>query len=217
MKLVFRGYFKNESQLPKGVLPSSAVKFREPQTKTQSLVLSLVLALFMSILIIAITVAIELFWRGGEIVYTGDGPVMDILNLVPDFTTLGVVFALIALIPHELLHAVCFGKGAEVEMFFKSTGAFVTSTKPISKNRFIFLSLLPNVVFGVIPLILWAVLPYNAAYSSHLHTFATAGLVIGVGDYVNVFNALRQMPKGSIQQLSGSHSYWFTSTENKTA
>ena len=210
MKLVFRGYFKDESQLPKGVLPQGATKFREPQTKTQSLVLSLALAFLMSILIIAITVAIELFFHGGEMVYTGDGPIADILNLVPDFTILGVVLALIALIPHELLHAVCFGKSAEVEMFFKSTGAFVTSTQPVSKKRFIFLSLLPNIVFGIIPLILWAVLPYNASYSSHLHTFATAGLVIGVGDYVNVFNALRQMPIGSMQQLSGLHSYWFT-------
>ena len=209
MKLVFRGFFKDESQLPKGVLPPNAVKFREPQTKAQSFSLSMVLAFIISVLVIAITVAIELLWREGEIIYTGNGAIVDILNLVPDFTILGVVLALIVLIPHELLHAICFGKGAEVEMFFKSTGAFVTCTKPISKGHFIFLSLLPNVVFGVIPLILWAVLPYHPAYSSHLHTFAFAGLVIGVGDYVNAFNGLRQMPKGSMQQLSGFHSYWF--------
>ena len=36
MKLIFKGYLKDYSQLPKGELPSDAVKFREPKTKVQA-------------------------------------------------------------------------------------------------------------------------------------------------------------------------------------
>jgi len=42
-----------------------------------------------------------------------------------------------------------------------------------------------------------------------LFSFSISSLLLGVGDYVNVFNAAWQMPKNSITQLSGFHSYWY--------
>ncbi|MPN54176.1 hypothetical protein SDC9_201845 [bioreactor metagenome] len=117
----------------------------------------------------------------------------------------------LTLLPHEFLHAVCFGKDAEVDLYIsvKNLLIFVVSTHPISKARFIFLSLCPNLVFGWLPLLVWAVLPYNEAYSNILYSFSLICVMLGVGDYLNVFNAIRQMPKGSMQQLSGFHSYLF--------
>lgn len=87
--------------------------------------------------------------------------------------------------------------------------AFVISTKPISKRRFIFLSLLPNIVFGWIPLLIWAFMPYDAAVSNILLPFSIICITFGVGDYLNVWNAMRQMPKNSMQVLSGFNSYWY--------
>ncbi|MCL2003932.1 MAG: DUF3267 domain-containing protein, partial [Oscillospiraceae bacterium] len=88
----------------------------------------------------------------------------------------------------------------------KQLSLFVTSTQPITKARYIFMSLFPNLVFGWLPLAVWmVVLPYN----SDLLTFAVFSILFGIGDYMNVFNAVRQMPKGSMQQLSGFNSYWF--------
>jgi hypothetical protein len=86
---------------------------------------------------------------------------------------------------------------------------FVTSAQPVTKARFIFLSLFPNLVFGWLPLAVWTFLPYNGAYSNHLFTFAFFSILFGVGDYMNAFNAARQMPKGSMQQISGFNSYWY--------
>ena len=132
-------------------------------------------------------------------------------DLTCDITLLGIIMSCFSYFPHEYLHAICFGKDAEVELFFslKHLTIFVISTKPISKSRFIFLSLLPNLVFGWIPLFVWMILPFNAVFSNHLFTFSILSLSSGIGDYLNVFNTVRQMPKGSMHQGSGFHSYWF--------
>jgi len=127
------------------------------------------------------------------------------------FTLLGFILSFMTLLPHELLHGICFGKAAEVELLIapKQLALFVVSNQPISKARFIFLSLFPNLTFGWLPLAVWMLLPYSAVYSDHLFTFSAVSVLFGIGDYLNVFNAIRQMPKGSMQQLSGFSSYWF--------
>lgn len=97
----------------------------------------------------------------------------------------------------------------EFYISFKNLMMFVVSTHPVSRTRFIVLSLLPTFVLGWLPLILWAVLPYQEAYSNLLFPSSILTILTGVGDYLNVYNAARQMPKGSMQQMSGFHSYWF--------
>ena len=74
----------------------------------------------------------------------------------------------------------------------------------MSKGRFVFMSLLPNVVFGV--------LPYLAGMVAGSSFFLILGLLatgMGAGDYYNVFNALTQMPKGAKTYLYQFHSFWF--------
>ena len=198
MKLIYKGIYKNEDQLPKGILPYNAVKFKEPETTGM---LILVAALFMlpALILVALIMLSSAFLHGG-------------LNLQRNsfaYIT-GLVLSFLTIYPHELLHALCFGKNAEVELFIapKKLMVFVISTQPVTKMRFIFLSLLPNLVFGWFPLLLWAVLPYHNI-SNFVFCFSIMSILFGVGDYLNVFNAIRQMPKGSMQQLSGFHSYWF--------
>lgn len=195
MKLVYKGNFKNIEQLPKGLLPENATKFKEPKDMTETTVISALFAL-------PALFGILLFLIGFFLIHG---------SLTINTTWVGLALTLLTLIPHELLHAVCFGKEAEVELYIapKQLSLFVVSTQPITKARFIFLSLLPNLVFGWLPLAVWVILPFNAAYSNHLFTFSSISILFGIGDYMNVFNAIRQMPKGSMQQLSGFNSYWF--------
>ena len=92
-------------------------------------------------------------------------------------------------------------------MYFDSSKmlAFVHGTESMSKQRFVFMSLLPNIVFGLIPFVLflfnhnWPVLGVAGAFC----------ISMGFGDYINVFNALTQMPKGSKTYLYDFHSYWY--------
>lgn len=196
MKLIIKGKYKGIEQLPKGNLPSNAVKFKEPETPAKlnaAAVLYTFLALGIALVLIAITVLLH----------------DEIIALSPNL--IGIILAFLCILPHEILHGICFPKDAEVYLFYslKNLMAFVVCTEPVSKGRFIFLSLLPNLVFGWIPLIIWMVLPSIPTLSNILLSFSIVSISFGAGDYMNVFNALRQMPKGSMQQLSGFNSYWF--------
>ena len=195
MKLIYKGISKSNEQLPIGVLPENAVKFKEPKNMTETMIIA-------SIFVLPAMLGVLLFLLGSSLLH-GD--------LEVNGTFRGILLAMLSLVPHEYLHAICFGKETEVELFIapKQIALFVVSTQPVSKGRFIFMSLLPNLAFGWLPLAVWMILPYNAVFSDHLLTFSVLSILFGIGDYLNVFNAVRQMPKGSMQQLSGFNSYWF--------
>ena len=199
MRLIYKGIFKGVEQLPIGELPEKAVKFKEADSM-ESLTLYTYLYAILTMPVISLFVAISFLFHGE----------INISFSMPGFS-LGLVAPLITLIPHELLHAVAFGKGADVEMFIspKHLSMFVVSTTPISKKRFIVNSLLPNLIFGWIPLVVWLLLPYTATLSAFLFWFSAASILMGSGDYYNIVNALRQMPKNSMHQHSGLNSYWF--------
>ena len=88
---------------------------------------------------------------------------------------------------------------------------FVVGTEDMSKIRFICMSLCPNIILGLIPYLIFFIFP-NLGW---LGLFGAINLGMGFGDYYNVFNALRQMPKGAKTYLSGMHSYWYVKEENK--
>ncbi len=199
MKLIYKGNYKGDKDLPIANLPSNAVKFKEPETpeslaKEASFFLIPIVVIIGVIMIISITI-------NGEFSYK-----FSYLGFV-----IAMLFSLLTILPHEILHGICFGKNAEVQLYIsmKNMMAFVVSNQPISKKRFIFLSLLPNLIFGWMPLFIWAILPYNSIISNFLLPFSIMCITFGVGDYLNVYNAIKQMPKGSIQILSGFHSYWY--------
>ena len=194
MKLLFRGILKQENQLPKGNLPNNAVKFNEASNIVQLYLMTLIIAAIMSIV----------FWVMVNLIKP--------LNKI-DFsiTNNGLLLFLFSIIPHELLHAICFGKHSEVSLYFspKYLMAFTYSTNPISKKRFIWMSLCPTIVFGVIPLLICIFTADVYGLHDILLTFSFYSFIGGSGDYINVFNAFVQMPAESKQQMSGFNSYWF--------
>lgn len=125
----------------------------------------------------------------------------------PFLTGLGLAAALsmLTLIPHEFLHALCFKEDVYLYFNFSKFLVFVHGTESMSKSRFIFMSLLPNLVFGVLPLILF----FIKTDWYLLGAFGAFCLSMGFGDYINVFNAAKQMPKGARTYLDGFHSYWY--------
>ena len=82
---------------------------------------------------------------------------------------------------------------------------FVVGPEKMSKGRFIFMSLLPNIVFGFIPFILFLIWPQLGV----LVSLGAVSIPMGGGDYINVFNALTQMPKGAKTYLCRFNSYWY--------
>ena len=115
------------------------------------------------------------------------------------------VLSMVVLIPHEFLHALCFKE--DVYLYFNPSKclAFVHGTESMSKARFIFMSLLPNIVFGVIPFLVFLLKPEWF----RLGMFGALCISMGFGDYINAFNAITQMPTGARTYLDGFHSYWY--------
>lgn len=198
MRLVWKGKCDTISQIAESVLPQGAVRFKEPETP---LALNLAACIFI-LPVLALVV----------------GAMIAKSAIVPSYSFVGIgslwgiLLALAMVMPHELLHAVCFPRDAEAQIWYspKNLIAFVYSPAPVTKGRFIFLSLFPSLIFGLLPLALWIFIPsQNARLSESVLAFAACGLFSGAGDYLNVYNAIVQMPRRTMTQLSGFHSYWF--------
>lgn len=198
MKFVFKGKYTREEQLPKAELPENAVRFNEPETPVQLNIMGTLFSLPPIVLMAGIAF-LSSIWHG---------------SILLEWSLWGVLIGFGAIIPHELIHAVNFPKDAEVEMYYslKSMMMFVVSTAPVSKWKFIWLSFCPSLVLGWIPFVFWAFFPNMPVLSPILITFGVLNILFGAGDYMNMYNAWRQMPKGSLTQLSGFHSYWYIPT-----
>lgn len=118
---------------------------------------------------------------------------------------LGAVLSILVMVPHEFLHAICFEDDVYMYENLAKGMLFVAGPGTFSKGRFIFMSLLPNIVFGFIPYIIFL---FNPSYTL-LGTLGAISIASGAGDYYNVINALFQMPKGSRTYLHGMSSFWY--------
>lgn len=190
MKLHYRGkYNLDPATLPTCKHQPNAVKFKEVDSTKELAVIANGIAIALMILL-AITVYLK---------YKG------LLFDYFDEMMVGAMLPLLTMFPHELIHALCFKEDVYLYTNFKQGLLFVVGCETMSKHRFIFMSLLPNIVFGF--------LPYMISFLGIQYlTLAVLGVIaigMGAGDYYNVFNALIQMPKGARTYLYQMNSYWY--------
>lgn len=190
MKFHYKGkYNLKPESLPHGEHMPGAVKFKEVKNTKQLALIANVVGL-----IIFILMAILAFIRCKGYIESNYWQLL-----------LGCLFSLIILFPHELLHAVCFKEDVYLYTNLSHGMLFVVGPETMSKGRFIFMSLFPNIVFGFIPYIIGMIFP-NLIFLVVLGVCATCA---GAGDYYNVFNAIIQMPKGARTYLYQFNSYWY--------
>ena len=197
MKLHYKGkYDGNEESLPHGDHRPGAVQFREPEPKKFILIAN------GGALLLAGVLLVVFFLRARDVL-------SDLNALVQMMIACGLFFLI--LFPHELLHASCFRGDVYLYTWLNRGALFVVGPEEMSKGRFVFMSLLPNLVFGVLPFIIFLVWP-KLTVAGMLGVLALSS---GFGDYLNVFHALTQMPKGAKTYLYGFHSYWYMPGEEK--
>ena len=186
MKLHYKGkYDLNPESIPTKPHRPNYVKFKEPEDpkKLSSIVTMIAIPLLMLF-------GIPLFLMG-NITYTE--------------IAIGLVLFLLSAFPHEMLHAICFKEDVYLFTNLKHGMLFVVGPEDMSKGRFIFMSILPTIVFGLIPYSIFLFYPNLLI----LGAFGTVSIAAGSGDYLNIFNAITQMPKGSKTYLYQFNSYWY--------
>ncbi len=190
MKLTFKKEFDGDlEKLPKREV-EGAVIFKEPESIKK---LSMIANAIGAVIIVAAWIPIFITAFKSDIS----------VNLMVHYLV-ALLLALLVLFPHEILHALCFKEDVQMYTYLKKGLMFVVGTEDMSKKRFVFMSMLPNICFGIIPYILFFFFPEQL----WLGFFGAVNLGAGAGDYINVFNALTQVPNGAKVFMSGHRSYW---------
>ena len=141
--------------------------------------------------LVIVAVFLGIFYLRAEVTY---------INIM-----LGSIMALLVIFPHELLHGLCLKEEVYLYTYWSKGMLFVTGPEVMSKRRFIFMSLLPNMLFGFIPYIIALIFPSLG----FMGIFGAISIGCGAVDYYNVFNAITQMPKGAKTYLHKINSYWY--------
>ena len=119
--------------------------------------------------------------------------------------------SLLTMIPHELLHGICYKNKVYLYTNFKQLMLFVVGEDHMSKWKFIFMCMLPNIVFGFIPFIIFLI---NTKLV-FLGMLGAMCISYGMGDYYNVWNTIMQVPTNGIVFSKGHNSYWYVDEKVK--
>lgn len=201
----YMGYYKEETQLINGAaLPINAVQFKERNNLSSIFILGAMVGMpfILSMILFA-------YFKMKEVNY---GYTFE-FNSVTIITYLVTCFLMVALLfVHEFIHAILFPLKAEKTIwFYPQQGAlFVYCNALVSKIRFIVICLAPAMILGVIPFVLWYVFAkqIQMPYSYAIVVISITNVVASVGDFANVYNAIRQVPKGAYIFNYGFHSFW---------
>ena len=190
------GVINNAAEYQRGELSQNAKKLEMPASINE-MMLKAIPFLIPSLVIIFLSMFLKTF--------LSREPVVSFL-----FVVLGFVVGFVLILVHELLHAVVYPKGATVYIGImpKQFSAVALASYPLSRVRFVVMSLLPYVL-GIVPLVLFWLMPAEQkAVNGLLFGMAVMGLVSPYPDCYNVFQMIRQTPKGSMVQFYEDDLYY---------
>lgn len=123
--------------------------------------------------------------------------VMNQQNIVNrPFIFVGAIIGFILLLVHEYLHSIVYPKEANSYIGIAKPITFVSLTSyPLSKRRFIVMSLLPYLL-GIIPLVLFWLCPANLPKLNGIFFgMACMGMASPYPDAYTVYQIIKQVPK----------------------
>lgn len=190
MKFHYAGKFNGDvDSLPKREHPEGAVMFKEPTDMKKFALYMNIFAIVLLFGLIAITKLVV-----GEFY----------------FDMVGCFIAIICMIPHEYLHAICFKEDVYMYENLKMGMLFVVGTEEMTKMRYIVMCLCPFFILGVIPYVIYLFNPSLTA----LGAIGVISIASCAGDLYNTYNAITQMPKGAKTYIYGMNSYWYIPKED---
>lgn len=210
MAIRFRGALEDFSQLDYGYCPPDATPLKEADVLDNVILQAMRQSVPLFLLVGALSL-VRLF-KG--------------LDWSQDFSVWQVLFAMavwsvlyfVLIIVHEWLHALFFPRRATKDIWiYQLQAAMVYCNTPVSRTRFIVMSLAPAVLLGFLPFVawlLWAAVP-NPVLSLAWMSMSWSMIFGGVGDFYNVRNVIEQVPKNALVFNYGIHTYWINDPRKK--
>ena len=187
MKFHYNGKFDgNADALPTREHEDGYVAYREPGEKKLMIIINIIA------IIITLPLVMAVSFVSGRFGYS-------MLTIWP-----ALIAFLVSIFPHEFLHGLCFKEDVYMYTYLDKGACFVVGPELMSKSRFIFMCMLPNLVFGFVPFVIWCFFP-NLTFLGY---FGALAIGAGGGDYMNVFNTLVQVPRGAKVYMHGMNSFW---------
>lgn len=201
-QIYYMGKYKDESQLTRGQpYPYQATQFKESENINEIFLQGLLLGLPLFLIMVFIVI-----YRLFTMDYVQDW----------NFHWFAIIVSIFLMYPliivHEIIHALVFPINARKEIwnYLDQGTMFVYYEEKLSRSRFIAMCLAPVIVLGILPFLLWyfiaPILTLEFSVCWLLMSFSMT--ISAVGDFVNVFNTIRQVPKGAKIFNYGFHSFW---------
>ena len=174
-----------------GELSKNAKKMNMPTTSKEMMIIALPF-----IIPALVILFLSVYFKSGE------------FFLLRLYIIIGVLLGFLALIIHELLHAIVYPKNANVYIGIAKPITFVAlASYPLKKEKFILMCLLPYIL-GIIPLILFWIMPItDMKIHSILFGLSAMGLGSPYPDLFNVYQVLKQTPKNCKIQFYKDDTY----------
>lgn len=119
---------------------------------------------------------------------------------------------------HEIIHALLYPLKEKKEIYYMQGKAalFVYCQAKVSKLRFIIICMAPTALLGFVPFWLGVLFrnhipAMGVIIAIEIGIFCT---LMGVGDFYNIYNAINQIPNGSILFNDGLSTYWQDNNSN---
>lgn len=191
------GIIENEDikKYQKGELDKKAVKMKMPKSSSEQMIKALPF-LFPTIMVMFLVMFIKTY-IAKDVVIKGWA------------VFIGLIIGFVLLVVHELLHAIVYPKKINKYIgIVKPCSAVALASYPLSKTRFIVMSLLPYIL-GVIPLICFILSDSsNLILNAILWGMAFMGLASPYPDAYNVYQVIKQVPKGKKVQFYEDDTYY---------
>ncbi len=187
---------KNEiEKYQKGELNSKAIKMNMPETMDKMMVKAFPFAI-PALIIIFLAVDFK-------------GRISNQIVVYKPYMFIGLLIGFFLAVIHELLHVIVYPKGVNTYIGIAKPITFVAlASYPLKKGRFIIMCLLPYIL-GTVPLIIFLISPAdNLVLNSILFGIAFFGMVSPYPDAYNVYQVIRQVPKGKKVQFYGDDTYY---------
>ena len=184
------------SRYQKGELDSNAKKMIMPSTMEEMMIKALPFVI-VPFLIIVLSMFIKTFIAQQVVVN-------------PIFVLIGFILSFLGLYLHELLHAVVYPSGVNVYIgiYPKAFAAVALASYPLTRIRFIIMSLIP-LILGIVPIIIFCISPIDLRnWNGFWFGLSMMGLISPYPDCYNVSQVLKQTPRGSCIQVWGDDTFW---------